>query len=151
MENNKFLLFTVAFSLVFVSCKKSSTPTSPTFHVQLSMEIIPYQSAPATVDSTLGYGKLFVEWNTSGWRDTTNADSLAQGFAQSRYQITDMWFPNVDTRCLNPINTENVVTLKLAAPDTSLRSLGYSPTTTVVSVCYVYYRHYVFTRIQNGT
>jgi hypothetical protein len=151
MDTNKLVLFIIVFSLLFVSCKKSSTPTSPTFHVQVSMEIIPYQSAPATVESTLGYIKQFVEWNPSGIRDTTKADSLAQWFAQSPYRVTDMWFPEVDSRCAIPINTENVVTLELAAPDTNLKSLGYSSETAVVSPCYVYYRHYVFTKVQNGT
>jgi len=151
MATNRFVLFTIGCSLFCISCKKSSTPTSPTYRVQLTMEIIPYQNAPASVDSTLGYIKSFVEWNSSSWRDTTKADSLAQWFAQSQHQITDMWFPNVDTRCASPINTENTVTLTLSTPDTSLRSLGYSSTTRVVSGCYVYYRHYVFTKIQNGT
>lgn len=135
-------------ALTIVSCKKSGEPTNPTVQVHLNMEIISYQDAPTVADSTLCYVKSFVDWNTSGWRDTSKADSLAQWFARSVYQITDMWFPNVDTRCVYyyPINTENIVTLRLAAPDTSLRSLGYSSTTAVVSPCYITYRHYTFTR-----
>ncbi len=119
--------------IILPSCK--NTPTNP-IQYNLSMEIISYQAAPTIVDSNLCCLKLFVEWNKLSWRDTLKADSLAQWFAKSQYPITDMWFPNVDTRCLNPINTENIVTLKLARPDSTLKSLGYSSTTSVVSACF---------------
>lgn len=151
MSTYKFVFLTFIFAISFISCKRSSEPTSPTFRVQLSMEIIPVNSDTATVDSTLDYSKLFIEWNKpSNLLDTTKADSLAQWFAHSDYQITDMWFPNVNTACSIPIQTENVVTLKLAVPDTRLQSIGYSSTTKVVNRCYFYYRHYIFTLIKNG-
>ena len=128
------------------SCKKSSEPTSSSGPVTLSMEIISYQDAPTSLDSNLCYIKDFVEWNSTGWRDTIRCDSLAHWFANSKYQITDLWFPNVDSRCANPINTENTVTLKLASSDTSLQSQGFARTSKVVSVCYTEYRHYIFSR-----
>ena len=138
--------YIILFILLIVpSCKNTST--NP-IQSNLSMEIIPYQDAPSIVDSNFCYIKRFVEWNTSSWLDTLKADSLAQWFAQSQYQIIDMWFPNVSTLCLNPINTENIVTLKLLQSDTNLKSQGYSPTSSVVSGCYQYYRHYIFTRIK---
>ena len=133
--------------ILFPSCKNTSTnpvQSNP------SMEIISYKDAPTRLDSNLCYIRLFVEWNKSGWRDTLKADSLALWFADSRYQITDMWFPNVETLCLNPINTENIVTLKLLQPDSTLKSQGYSSTSSVVSGCYSYYRHYIFTRARAG-
>ena len=115
------------------------------------MEIISYQAATTIIDSNLCLLKLFVEWNKLSTRDPLKADSLAQWFANTQYPITDMWFPNADMRCFNPINTENIVTLKLAQPDSTLKSQGYSSTTSVVSVCFPYYRHYIFTRVKGGT
>src|ERR1039458_7963543 len=154
MKTNTFVALTLCIflsSLFFLSCNKSSEPITPSMQVHVSMEIISYLNAPITVDSTLAYIQNFVIWNTALSPDTTKADSLAQWFTQTSYQITDMWFSDVNTRCLNPINTENVVTLKLAKPDTSLRAQGYSSTTTVVNPCYITYRHYIFTRTSNGT
>lgn len=141
----------VLLGILVSSCKKSNEPTSPTTQVNLRMEIISFQDAQTVGDSTLCYIQDFVSWNASSLLDTIKADSLAQWFAQSPYQITDMWFPNVYTRCMRPIMTENEVTLKLSSQDTNLRSLGYRPTANVVSGCFPYYRHYIFTRISDGT
>jgi len=152
MMSKKLYLLNVTCLILFIipSCKNTSQPTNPN-EVKLSMEIISFQDAPSIVDSNLCYKKLFVEWNKSNWRDTLKADSLAEWFAQSQYQITDMWFPNVSTFCLYPINTENIVTLKLLKPDTNLKSQGYYSTTSVVDPCWSYYRHYIFTRVKKGT
>ena len=136
----------VMICLFLTSCKRSNTPTNPTEQVHVSMEIISYQDAPFAVDSNLCYIENFIEWNATGWRDTIKCDSLAKWFANSKYQITDLWFPNTDSRCESPINTENTVTLKLIAPDSSLRYQGYSKTSTVVSGCYNTYRHYIYSR-----
>lgn len=142
------LMFGVFLILTFFySCNKSSEPTNSITSTNLSMKIISYQDAPATVDSNLCYTKEFKSWNTfNSLLDTLKADSLANWFAQSQYQITDMWFPEVGTVCSFPIQTENIVTIRLLQPDTSLKSQGYTSTSSVVSYCYRYYRHYIFTR-----
>ena len=151
MKPRKFILLMYAISsicLILISCSTSVGPVNSIIEKQVTVEIISSHDAPATVDSTLCYVKQFVEWNrdtSSGLLDTTKADSLAKWFTQSQYKITDMWFPDVYSLCQNPINTENVVTLKLVSPDASLLSEGYKPTTTVVNNCYPYYRHYIFT------
>ena len=146
--NLAILMFGIFLTWIFFySCNKSSEPTNPITPANLSMEIIPYQDAPSIVDSNLCYLKEFKSWNTTNsLLDTLKADSLAEWFAQSQYKITDMWFPNIETLCLFPIQTENIVTIRLQQPDTSLKSEGYSSTSSVVSVCYRYYRHYIFTR-----
>ena len=147
MKGLFILICSTAFiCLLSLSCKKSSSPTSSGGEVNLSMEIISYLDAPTSVDSNLCYGKKFVEWNSTSWRDTSRCDSLAQWFANSKYPITDLWFPEVDSRCGRPLNTENIVTFKLASPDTSLQSQGYTRTSEVVSACFMEYRHYIFTR-----
>jgi hypothetical protein len=158
MKVSRVAVLTLCISLItifFPSCKKSSELTSPSIAVHVNMEIISYQDAPSAVDSTLCYVKEFENWNnissSRALLDTTRADSLAQWFAKSPYQITDMWFPNIDSRCSIPIKTENIVTLKLASPDTTLRSMGYSRTKTVVGVCYPIYRHYIFSRSSRTT
>ena len=158
MKVSRVVVLTFCIPLItifFPSCKKSSELTNSSFDVHVNMEIISYQDAPSAVDSTLCYVKEFENWNdlssSRSLLDTTRADSLAQWFAKSPYQITDMWFPNINSRCSIPIKTENIVTLRLASPDTTLRSMGYSRTKTVVGVCYPIYRHYIFTRIKNGT
>lgn len=139
----------ILVSTIVLSCKKSSEPTSSNGQVNVKMEIISYLNAPANVDSNECYLKYFIEWNSPGnplSRDTVKCDSLVNWFAKSKYQITDLWFPNITSRCNNPIFTQNIVSLKLSSPDTSFESLGYSKTPAVVGVCYIYYRHYIFTR-----
>ena len=128
-----FGLVILLFAISLSSCQRSNEPTSPIITTNLKMEIIPYQDVPVNVDSNLCYIKIFVSWNTSVSKlDTLKADSLAEWFAQSQYQITDMWFPDVESRCLNPLATENTVTIKLAQPDTSLKSQGFSSTSSAV-------------------
>jgi hypothetical protein len=152
MKIKRALFFSIlAFFCCIVSCKKSTTPTSPTFRVQVSMQVVPYYDAPVNIDTTLCYGQEFVDWTQSGLLDTTKADSVAQWFTQSPYPITDMWFPDVGNVCGRPILTENIVTLELARQDSVIRSEGYRPTTALATPCFQYYRHYVFTTIKNGT
>jgi hypothetical protein len=151
MDTSKFSIFSIAFLMFFVSCKKATTPTNPTFRVEVNMEVVPYYDAPANIDSTLCYAQEFIDWSKLGILDTAKADSVAQWFTRSPYPIMDMWFPDVENICGRPILTENIVTLELARQDTSIRSAGYTPTTALVTPCFQYYRHYIFTTIKNGT
>ena len=144
------MLSLLVASLFSPACKKPTAPTLTRSPYQVHMKIIPFQDAPAIVDSNSCYIKMFFNWNSISGPDTAKADSLAQWFAQSSYLIDDIWFPDVDTRCLSPINTQNTVSLRLSSRDTTLRAQGFVPTTTVVNGCYPYYRHYTFTIITSG-
>jgi hypothetical protein len=147
----KLILISTLIALIFSSCWNSDQGTNPVEKVNLTMVIVSCSDVPAELDTNLSYTKQFVEWNTStNWRDTTKADSLALWFLQSKYKITDMWFPEYGTICLYPINTENTVTIRLAEADTSLLSQGYYSTSRVgAGCCYPTYRHYKYARIKS--
>jgi hypothetical protein len=146
----KLTLISVLTIFMFPSCWNSDQGTNPVGKVNLTMVIVSCSDVPAVLDTNLSYSKLFVEWNTSSWHDTTKADSLALWFLQSQYKITDMWFPEYGNICLYPINTENMVTIRLVEADTSLKSLGYNSTSRVgVGCCYPTYRHYKYAIIKS--
>jgi hypothetical protein len=147
----KLILISTLIALIFPYCWNSDQGINPVEKVNLTMVIVSCSDVPSVLDTNLSYTKLFVEWNTSkNLHDTTKADSLALWFLQSQYKITDMWFPEYGNICLYPINTENMVTIRLAEADTSLKSLGYNSTSRVgAGCCYPTYRHYKYARIKS--
>jgi hypothetical protein len=150
MRAKLILIFTLT-AFIFPSCRNSDQGTNPVEKVNLTMEIVSCSDVPAELDTNLSYSKSFVEWNTTtNWHDTTKADSLALWFLQSQYKITDMWYPESGNICLYPINTDNLVTIRLAEADTSLKSQGYNSTSRVgTGCCYPTYRHYKYARIKS--
>ena len=136
-------------SLIALSCNTKNNITNPTANIQVAKEIIANTQSVAA-DSNVCYYKEFVEWNFENFRDVQKADSLAQWFAKSKYQIKEMWFPNAPSVCLMPFQTENIVTIRLGAPDTSLFLEGYKKTSIVTTVCFQSYRHYIFIKSFDG-
>ena len=149
MKRILVLQFYALLILTLLSCNKSSNLINPITHVQVAKEIIS-NTVSLEGDSNVCYYKEFVEWNFENFRDVHKADSLAQWFAKSKYQIKEMWFPNESSVCLMPFQTENFVTIRLAAPDTSLFLEGYKRTPIVTTVCFQTYRHYIFINSFDG-
>jgi hypothetical protein len=110
------------------------------------MEVEPLKNMPTAIDTSLFYTELFYSWKGL---DSTRADSLADWFATASHPITDMWFPNIMSMCTSPF-PDNLVVVKLAVPDTTIRSLGFKSLLGGFGPCYLYWRHYIFIRSSAG-
>ena len=134
-------------ALMLLSCQdKGDNPTLVTLgqhdiHKVVVLEVIPSNQLPGSPD-TLLYAREMVEWNTPrSDRDTLKADSLAQAFLKDSLELTDMWFPAVGTVCSDPIRTENLVTIRLAAGESPPAGFTRGK---LFNGCYALWRHYKY-------
>ena len=138
-----FSIFIVIISVMLVGCSNSTEPAST---VTMQMEIISRSQILEKSDSNFYYHQSYPEWNSTAFFDTLHADSLAKNFTKSKYNITDMWFPNEISFCSRPYNTYNLVYIKLASSDSTIKELGFSIITQDFSECFQYWRHYKYIR-----
>jgi hypothetical protein len=64
-----------------------------------------------------------VQWGLG--LDSTKINSLVNWFAGSNFNITDLWVPATGPVCSMPIETENIVYVKLSQPDSLIDTLGF--------------------------
>ena len=140
------LMFTISMLYLVVLLSGCSESTEPTSTVTLRMEIISRSQVWVRADSSLYYYRAYPEWNVTAFLDTLRADSLAESFAKSKYNITDMLFPNGVPICLKPYNTFNLAYLKLSSPDSAIEELGFNKITYDFSGCFSFWRHYKYIR-----
>jgi len=134
-------IFIVILSVILFGCSSSTEPAST---VTMQMEIISRSEIWLKADSNFYYYHSYPEWNSNAFLDTLHADSLAKNFTKSKYDITDMWFPNEISFCSRPYNTFNLVYIKLSSPDSTIEELGFSKITEDFTGCFQYWRHYKY-------
>lgn len=140
-------LFLVPLLILSDGCNNKVDTIDPTKQtIDLQFEVVSKSNLPGIIDSILVYTREYKEWNTTSYLDTVHADSLAHYFVNSKYSLSDLWFPNEVSVCGAPMLTNNIVYVKLLQPDTTISQLGFNKAQIGFSPCFLEWRHYTYVR-----
>jgi hypothetical protein len=125
---------------VLDSCQSPTAGPTTKYEATIQIDTVAADQVESSNTARL-YGRMDVEWGLQV--NVACADSLAGWFAQSQFNIEDMWIPSFGPICLRTYNTFNFVYVRFAQPDTLIYTLGFVPASSP-GPCFPTWRHYRF-------